>query len=112
MKNESRNPNHGENVKEKKNVELKVYLQPGAKQTCIAGMYGEHLKIKVNAPPVEGKANEALVHFLADYFDIPKTTIKIISGEKSRLKTVSIFTNIAEEKILKLFLLAHQKDLS
>jgi uncharacterized protein len=71
-------------------VTLAVRAQPGAKRTAIVGIYGEgataQLKIAVQAPPVEGRANEALIAFLADTFDLPKSAIELVSGELSRSK--------------------------
>lgn len=71
-------------------VTLAVRAQPGAKKTTIIGVYGEgaeaQLKIAVQAPPVEGKANDALVRFLADTFSISKSSVTILSGELSRTK--------------------------
>jgi uncharacterized protein len=71
-------------------VTLAVRAQPGAKQTAIVGVYGEgdaaQLKIAVQAPPVEGRANEALVAFLADRFGLAKNAVELISGELSRSK--------------------------
>ena len=71
-------------------VTLAVRAQPGAKKTAIAGVYGEgesaQLKIAVQAPPVEGRANEALVAFLAETFGIPKRAVELVSGELSRSK--------------------------
>lgn len=69
---------------------LTVYLQPGAKKSEIVGLHDGNIKIKVNAPPVDGKANAALIDFLSEFFDTPKSSIKIISGDKSRLKKVAI----------------------
>ena len=64
--------------------------QPGAKKTAIVGVYGEgdaaQLKIAVQAPPVEGRANEALVAFLAETFGMPKRSVELVSGEFSRSK--------------------------
>ena len=65
---------------------LTVYAQPKAANTRIAGIHGEALKISVAAPPVEGKANEALIKYLAKLFQIPKSAIAIKSGEQSRTK--------------------------
>ncbi|MGC1423811.1 MAG: DUF167 domain-containing protein [Terracidiphilus sp.] len=69
---------------------LAVRAQPGAKKTAIVGVYGEgdaaQLKIAVQAPPVEGRANEALVAFLAEAFDIPKRSVELVNGELSRSK--------------------------
>ena len=71
-------------------VTLAVRAQPGAKKTAIAGVYGEgdaaQLKIAVQAPPVEGRANEALIAFLAETFGIPKRSVELVSGESSRSK--------------------------
>jgi hypothetical protein len=71
-------------------VTLAVRAQPGAKKTAIVGVYGEgvsaQLKIAVQAPPVEGRANSALVIFLAETFDLPRNHVELISGELSRSK--------------------------
>jgi uncharacterized protein len=71
-------------------VTLAVRAQPGAKKTAIAGVYGEgataQLKIAVQAPPLEGRANSALIAFLADYFSIPKSAVELIGGDLSRSK--------------------------
>jgi len=71
-------------------VTLAVRAQPGAKRTSIAGVYGEgaaaQLKIAVQAPPFEGRANLALVAFIAALFDIPRNSVELISGELSRSK--------------------------
>ena len=73
-------------------VILAVRAQPGAKKTAIAGVYGEgataQLKIAVHAPPLEGRANEALIAFVAEAFSLPKRAVEIISGESSRSKTL------------------------
>lgn len=71
-------------------VTLAVRAQPGAKKTAIVGVYGEgdaaQLKIAVQAPPIEGRANEALIAFLAKTFEVPKSAVELISGELSRNK--------------------------
>jgi len=71
-------------------VTLAVRAQPGARKTAIVGVYGEgdaaQLKIAVQAPPVEGRANHALIAFLAEFFAIPKGSVDLISGELSRNK--------------------------
>lgn len=76
-----------------------IYLQPGAKKSKVLGMHNGHIKIKVNSPPVDGKANEALILFLSEFLNIPKSMIKIISGEKSRIKKISIMTSMNENEI-------------
>ena len=71
-------------------VTVAVRAQPGAKKTAIVGVYGEgdaaQLKIAVQAPPVEGRANEALIAFLSETFGIPKRSVQLVSGELSRSK--------------------------
>ena len=66
-------------------VTLAVRAQPGAKRTAIAGIYGEgtaaQLKIAVQAQPIEGRANEALIAFLADVFGLQKNAVELKSGE-------------------------------
>lgn len=75
-------------------VTLAVRAQPGAKKTAIAGIYGEgdaaQLKVAVHAPPIEGRANEALVAFLAEVFDLPKRAVELQSGQLSRSKVFLI----------------------
>jgi hypothetical protein len=71
-------------------VTLAVRAQPGAKKTAITGVYGEgpaaQLKIAVQAPPLEGRANQALVAFLAETFSVPKSAVELLNGELSRSK--------------------------
>lgn len=71
-------------------VTVAVRAQPGAKKTAIVGVYGEgataQLKVAVQAPPLEGRANEALVAFLADVFSIPRGRVVLVAGETSRSK--------------------------
>ncbi|HEX8711586.1 MAG TPA: DUF167 domain-containing protein, partial [Terracidiphilus sp.] len=75
-------------------VRLAVRAQPGAKRTAITGIYGEgataQLRIAVHAPPIEGRANEALVAFLAETFSISKNSVDLISGELSRSKVFAL----------------------
>jgi uncharacterized protein (TIGR00251 family) len=78
----------------KDGVTLAVRAQPGAKKTAIVGVYGEgaaaQLKIAVHAPPIEGRANAALIAFLAETFSLPKNAVELISGELSRSKVFLI----------------------
>ena len=74
-------------------MELKIYLQPGAKKSEICGMHGDFIKIKVQSPPVDGKANEALIDFLSRKLAISKSLISIRAGQKSRFKTVIILSD-------------------
>lgn len=71
-------------------VRLAVRAQPGARRTAIVGIYGEgetaQLKIAVQAPPLEGRANQALIAFLAETFSLSKSAVELTSGEQSRSK--------------------------
>jgi len=73
-------------------VTLAVRAQPGAKKTAITGVYGEgpdaQLKIAVHAPPLEGRANQALTAFLAETFSVPKNVVELTTGELSRSKVL------------------------
>jgi len=75
-------------------VTLAVRAQPGARKTSIVGIYGEgenaQLKIAVQAPPIEGRANSALIEFLSRLFSVPKSAVELINGELSRSKVFLI----------------------
>ena len=65
-------------------------MQPGASRTEFAGKHGERMKVRLQARAVDGKANEALIEFLADYYKVPKRNVRITAGLKSRQKSVQI----------------------
>ena len=67
-------------------IVLAVHAQPGAKRTEVAGLHGDALKIRVAAPALEDRANEALIEFLAERFQVPKRNVTLLSGQKSREK--------------------------
>ncbi len=69
---------------------LTVYVQPGAKQNQIVGWVGDEVKIRITAPPREGRANKALIDFLADRLGVPKTSIEIIRGMSMKMKQLEI----------------------
>ena len=69
---------------------LSLHVQPGAKRTEVAGTHGDALKIRLAAPPVDGKANAELLRFLADAFGVPRHAVALLRGESSRQKTVRI----------------------
>ena len=75
-------------------VTLAVRAQPGAKRTAVVRVYGEggaaQLKVAVHAPPVDGRANSALIEFLADTFGVSKSHVELVSGELSRSKVFLI----------------------
>ncbi|WP_435628088.1 DUF167 domain-containing protein [Candidatus Ferrigenium straubiae] len=71
-------------------VTLTLHVQPGAKRSEIAGLHGEALKIRLAAPPVEGRANEALLKFIAELFEVPLRQVELRQGGQSRHKVVAI----------------------
>ena len=71
-------------------VTFKIRVIPGASKNEVAGIQDGALKIKLTAPPVEGKANRACVDFLAGLLGLRRSALAITSGEKSRKKTVTI----------------------
>lgn len=71
-------------------VVLRVRVQPRASRDEIAGEYGDALKIRITAPPVDGAANAHLVHWLAEQFHVPKSHVSLESGETGRDKRLRI----------------------
>ncbi len=71
-------------------VILNLHIQPGAKTTEIVGRHGDALKIRLAAPPVDGKANAALVAFVAAKVSLGRTAVEVISGQTARAKRVRI----------------------
>lgn len=83
-------------------ITLTLHVQPGAKRSEIAGLHGEALKIRLSAPPVEGRANEALLKFIAKLFDVPLRQVELKQGGQSRHKVVAITGSTVEpEGLLK-----------
>lgn len=71
-------------------VLLKLRVHPGAKRSAVNGVFGNALKIDLQAPPVDGKANAALIKFLADKLQLSKAAVSVKSGECSRDKVIKI----------------------
>jgi uncharacterized protein (TIGR00251 family) len=69
---------------------LDCYLQPKASKNEIVGLHGEAIKIRLTAPPVDGKANAALLRFLASYFAVPLSSLTLLSGQTGRHKRVRL----------------------
>ena len=65
-------------------------MQPGAARSEFAGQHGARLKVRLAARAVDGKANEALIEFLAEHYGVAKKQVRILSGLKSRQKRVEI----------------------
>jgi uncharacterized protein (TIGR00251 family) len=71
-------------------VVLSLHVQPGAKRTEAACIHGDAMKIRLAAPPVDGRANAELLRFLADAFGVPLRSVTLLRGEASRQKTVRV----------------------
>jgi len=71
-------------------VTFSVRVQPGAKKSGVTGAVGEALKLATTAPPVEGRANEAVVELLAKLLRVPKSSITIAAGRSGRNKRVKV----------------------
>src|SRR5438045_9556354 len=71
-------------------ITLSIKVQPRAKKNAITGTVGDALKVSLTAPPVDGKANQAVIEFFADIFKMPRSSVTIASGETSRLKVIRI----------------------
>jgi uncharacterized protein len=76
---------------------LTVRIHPGARRNAITGVHAEALKISLTTPPVAGRANEALIAFLADTLHLPKARITLLTGATSRSKTLRIAGKNAAE---------------
>ena len=71
-------------------VTITLHIQPGAKKTEVVGIHGDALKIRLAAPPVDGKANAALIAFIAERLGVPKARVRLRSGHNSRRKLVEV----------------------
>lgn len=71
-------------------IVLSLHVQPGAKTTAVAGLHGAALKIRLAAPPVDGKANACLLAYLAELLGVPKSVVELVSGHRSRSKRVAV----------------------
>jgi uncharacterized protein len=73
-------------------VRIAVQVQPGAKKTEVVGVHDDALKLKLQAPPIEGRANEALVRFLSSALSVPKSAVTITHGHTSKRKLVEVLS--------------------
>ena len=80
-------------------VTIRIRVQPRASRTEIAGEHAGAIKMRVAAPPVDGKANEECRRFLAKLLKVGATSIEIISGDSSRDKVIRV-SNISARRVL------------
>jgi hypothetical protein len=79
-----------ESVDGQPTLQLMLHVRPGASRTEVTGTHGEALKIRLAAPPVDGKANAELLRFLAEVFAVPRRDVMLVRGDTSRAKVVRI----------------------
>jgi uncharacterized protein (TIGR00251 family) len=77
---------------------LSLYVQPRASRNELAGLHGEALKLRLTTPPVDGRANKAVISFLAKLLKIPKSAILIKSGQQSRSKKI-VLSGVDEAQV-------------
>lgn len=80
---------------------VNVHVQPGAGRTAVVGRHGEALKVRVAAPPSEGRANEACAALLAETFGVKAAAVALVTGPTSRSKRFAI-TGIEEAEVRRL----------
>jgi uncharacterized protein (TIGR00251 family) len=71
-------------------IRLRLRVSPGASRSRVVGRLGDAWKVRIGAPPENGKANDALVGLLAETLDVPRSSIDVVSGHTSRDKTVEV----------------------
>jgi uncharacterized protein (TIGR00251 family) len=74
-------------------IRLAVQVAPNAKKSEVAGALGDVLKIRLQAAPIEGKANEALIRYIADMLDVPKSVVHITHGHTSKRKIIEVIAS-------------------
>lgn len=79
---------------------LTLHIQPGAKRSEVAGLHGDALKIRLAAPPIEGRANEALLKFVAELCGVPVRQVELKQGAQSRHKVVAVTGSRATPEVL------------
>ena len=79
---------------------LNLHCQPGAKLTKVVGLHDGCLKISLQAPALENKANEMLLSWLSKQLRVPQKQIQLLSGQNSRIKRVEIWGSITSEQII------------
>ena len=78
-------------------VSFRVKVVPNSSASKIVEVNEEFIKIKLNSPPIEGRANKEVVALLSKVLDIPKTSIELLNGDKSKLKTLNV--PLSEEQL-------------
>ena len=71
-------------------IVIAVHVQPQARRTEVAGLHGDSVKIRLAAPPLDNRANEALVSFVSERFGVARRDVTLLAGEKSREKRLEV----------------------
>lgn len=74
----------------KDGVVIQIHATPRASRSQVQGLHGDALKVRLQAPPVDGKANEALIDFIAGKFGIPSRRVVLVSGQTGRQKRIAV----------------------
>jgi uncharacterized protein (TIGR00251 family) len=90
-------------------VRIRVHAQPGGSRTQVVGLHGDSVKIKIAAPPEDGRANYELCAFLAELFGVAKSAVKLVVGPASRAKVVEIVGVTREIAVNKLIFVGKLK---
>lgn len=77
-------------IPSKEGIELLLHCQPGAKMSRVVGEHDGRLKLALNAPAIENRANDVLVAWLADQLSVPRRQVELVSGQTSRKKRVRL----------------------
>lgn len=88
-------------------IRLSVQVVPNAKKSEVAGLLDDALKIRLQAQPIEGQANEALIRYLSDLLEIPKSAVVITRGHTGKRKTVELHAADLTVDAVRLALLPH-----
>ena len=88
-------------------LNIQVQIQPGSSKDQIIGLHNGRLKIKISAPPIDGKANQNLIEFISKALGVSKSKIEILKGRTSKLKTLKI--SGVDQKSFSLLLNKHRE---
>jgi uncharacterized protein (TIGR00251 family) len=80
-------------------IVIAVHVQPQARRTEVAGLHGDSLKIRLAAPPLDNRANEALVAFVAERFGVARRDVTLLAGDKSREKRLEVRASSVDPEI-------------
>lgn len=92
-------------------ISFQVRLHPRAKKNAITGKIGDALKVALTSPPIEGRANDACIEFLAKVLKLPRASITIVSGSTSRTKVICV-ARLSKEELQGRLLIAAVKESS